>query len=219
MAATRSTIPSKSARAKARCRPPAKHRGLTYPPHTLPFTSHTTRQRKTRKRRDPPCVSSSGSVHYPCLRSPCLLLTSPMRAGEPLIKNGESIAFLGDSITAQGAAKPLGYVRLVVSGLDANGIKVNSVTPPVSAVHKSTNMLARLQRDVIAKKPTWMTLQLWRKRCLARPARCTVAAVPGQHHGHRRPGAGGGDQGHDPDIHVDHRGRYQQVQPDRRWVQ
>jgi len=78
-------------------------------------------------------------------------------AGEILVKSGESIAFLGDSITAQGADKPLGYVRLVVAGLETNGVHVKSVPAGISG-HKSNDMLARLQRDVIDKKPTWMTL-------------------------------------------------------------
>lgn len=36
-----------------------------------------------------------------------------------LVKPGESIAFLGDSITQFGAQSPGGYVRLVESGLTA----------------------------------------------------------------------------------------------------
>jgi lysophospholipase L1-like esterase len=87
----------------------------------------------------------------------CLLQASPAKAGEPLIANGESLAFFGDSITAAGWGNPLGYVRLVVAGLDANGIQVKPVPAGVSG-HKSNDMLARLQRDVIDKKPTWMTL-------------------------------------------------------------
>ena len=87
----------------------------------------------------------------------CLLPASPAKAGEPLIANGESLAFLGDSITAYGNSNPLGYVRLVVAGLDANDIKVKPCPAGVGG-HKSNDMLARLQRDVIEKKPTWMTL-------------------------------------------------------------
>ncbi len=84
-------------------------------------------------------------------------LTAPCRAETPAVKTGESIAFLGDSITAQGAASPAGYVRLVISGLDANGIKATAIPAGVGG-HKSNNMLARLKTDVLDKKPTWMTL-------------------------------------------------------------
>ena len=84
-------------------------------------------------------------------------LVLPMAAAEPLVKDGDSVAFLGDSITAGGWSNPLGYVRLVVAGLDANGIKVKPYPAGVSG-HKSNDMLSRLQRDVLDKKPIWMTL-------------------------------------------------------------
>ena len=74
-----------------------------------------------------------------------------------IVKNGESIAFLGDSITQAGAASPGGYVRLVASGLAAQGIEI-TVIPAGIGGHKSNDMLARLERDVLSKKPTWMTL-------------------------------------------------------------
>lgn len=73
------------------------------------------------------------------------------------VKGGEKIAFLGDSITAGGAGSPSGYVRLVISGLEANGIKAEAIPAGISG-HKSNQMLERLQKDVIDKKPNWMTL-------------------------------------------------------------
>jgi len=73
------------------------------------------------------------------------------------IKNSESIAFLGDSITQFGADLPGGYVRLVVSGLKANGITVTPYPAGISGQH-STEMLERLDRSVLSNKPTWMTL-------------------------------------------------------------
>lgn len=78
-------------------------------------------------------------------------------AEEPLVKSGEKIAFLGDSITAQGAGSPSGYVRLVISGLEANGIKTEAIPAGVGG-HKSNDMLARVDKDVISRKPDWMTL-------------------------------------------------------------
>ena len=73
------------------------------------------------------------------------------------VKSNESIAFLGDSITRNGAAMPGGYVCLVLSGLKANGI---TVTPYPAGIggDKSNQMLERLDSDVLSKKPTWMTL-------------------------------------------------------------
>jgi len=78
-------------------------------------------------------------------------------SAEIAVQNGERIAFLGDSITAGGWGNPLGYVRLVMAGLEANGVKAEAVPAGISG-HKSDNMLARLDRDVIAKQPQWMTL-------------------------------------------------------------
>lgn len=73
------------------------------------------------------------------------------------VKNNESIAFMGDSITANGANMPGGYVRLVISGLKANGITATPFPVGIGGQH-STEMLERLERDVLSKKPTWMTL-------------------------------------------------------------
>ncbi len=86
------------------------------------------------------------------------LLASAGSPAEPVaVQDGEKIAFLGDSITAGGMGSPAGYCRLVISGLEANGIKAAAIGAGVSG-HKSNQMLDRLERDVIAKKPEWMTL-------------------------------------------------------------
>jgi lysophospholipase L1-like esterase len=82
--------------------------------------------------------------------------TSLLNAEIP-VKSGEKIAFLGDSITQQGNGGPGGYVQLVGSGLAANGVKVEIIGAGISG-HKSDQMLERLDRDVLAKKPDWMTL-------------------------------------------------------------
>ena len=73
------------------------------------------------------------------------------------IKNGEKIAFLGDSITQQGHNLPTGYVNLVRIGLKVNGIQPEVVKAGISG-NKSNDMLNRLDRDVISKKPQIMTL-------------------------------------------------------------
>ena len=86
-----------------------------------------------------------------------LFASSLVSVAAPLVQNGQTVAFLGDSITEQGAATPGGYVRLVASGLAANGIEIKVVPAGISG-HKSDQMLARLERDVLSKKPDWMTL-------------------------------------------------------------
>ena len=76
---------------------------------------------------------------------------------EILVKDGQTVAFMGDSITAGGWGSPGGYVRLIVTGLEANGVKVTPVPAGISG-HKSDQMLARLKKDALDKKPDWMTL-------------------------------------------------------------
>ena len=81
--------------------------------------------------------------------------TSPARAGIA-VEEGQKIAFMGDSIT-QAGARPNGYVRLVIRGLASAGVKTTAVPAGISG-HKSNQMLARLERDVLSKSPDWMTL-------------------------------------------------------------
>ena len=72
------------------------------------------------------------------------------------VTSGQKIAFMGDSIT-QGGLGPQGYVTLVIRGLEANGVKAEMIPAGISG-HKSNDMLARLEKDVLSKKPDWMTL-------------------------------------------------------------
>jgi lysophospholipase L1-like esterase len=81
---------------------------------------------------------------------------SGLSGGEIAVKEGEKIAFLGDSIT-QGGMGPTGYVSLVIHGLKTAGVHATAIGAGISG-HKSNDMLARLQRDVIDKKPDWMTV-------------------------------------------------------------
>jgi lysophospholipase L1-like esterase len=74
-----------------------------------------------------------------------------------LPKTGDKIAFLGDSITAFGNRIPGGYLHLVADGLDKEGVKIVIIPAGVSG-NTSKDMLARLDRDVLSKKPQWMTL-------------------------------------------------------------
>lgn len=79
--------------------------------------------------------------------------------GEIMVKDGDTFAFLGDSITQQGQDKryPHGYVNLVIRALAAEGVNVKPIRAGISG-HKSNDMLARLDRDVLSKKPKFMTL-------------------------------------------------------------
>ena len=76
---------------------------------------------------------------------------------EILVKDGESVAFMGDSITQFGADQDGGYVRLVESGLADQGIKITVIPAGISTT-TSRHMLGRLQSQVLSKKPAWMTL-------------------------------------------------------------
>ena len=73
-----------------------------------------------------------------------------------LVKHGDKIAFMGDSITANGAGKN-GYVTWVTAALNQEGLEVVAI-PAGKAGHKSNDMLARMDADVISKNPQWMTL-------------------------------------------------------------
>ena len=86
-----------------------------------------------------------------------IALSQPLVAKDKIpVKNGQKIAFLGDSITAAGA-RPNGYCRLVLDGLEKQGLKTTGVFTGMSG-HKSNQMLARLDKDVLSKNPDWMTL-------------------------------------------------------------
>lgn len=74
-----------------------------------------------------------------------------------VVKSNDKIAFLGDSITQHGNYYEGGYINLVIAGLHANGIKAIKVPAGISG-NKAPQMLARLEKDVISKKPQFMTL-------------------------------------------------------------
>ncbi|MFP6872431.1 MAG: GDSL-type esterase/lipase family protein [Verrucomicrobiales bacterium] len=96
----------------------------------------------------------------PALLMACFILPSGNVAlaapGKIAVKNGEKIAFMGDSITAAGRRKG-GYCQLVLSALKDQGIEAAPVFAGISG-HKSNQMLARLENHVLRHKPNWMTL-------------------------------------------------------------
>lgn len=97
------------------------------------------------------------SVRHLGLCALLLATAAAIQAAEPLIRSGQTLAFLGDSITQFGAASSGGYVRLVESGLAAIGCTVKVIPAGISG-HKSNQMRERLDKDVLSKKPDWMTL-------------------------------------------------------------
>ena len=86
-----------------------------------------------------------------------LLLAAFTAHAQIIIKNGEKVAFLGDSITQQGWSRPHGYVKLVLWALESNGVKVMPIPAGVGG-NTSNDMLARIKRDVLDKKPDWVTI-------------------------------------------------------------
>ena len=84
------------------------------------------------------------------------LLSSATLSAEIVIKNGDKIAFLGDSITAQGKGAT-GYITFVMSALKDHGVNAASIPAGIGG-NKAPQMLKRLERDVLSKKPQYMTL-------------------------------------------------------------
>jgi len=83
-------------------------------------------------------------------------LMIPTASAELKIKSGETIAFMGDSITQAGNRKT-GYITLVMKALKQEGLKVKHL-PVGKSGNKSSDMLNRLDAAVISKDPDWMTL-------------------------------------------------------------
>ncbi len=78
----------------------------------------------------------------------------PLTAKSSPLKEGEVIAFLGDSITA-GGARSGGYCRLIYEAIQKNhpSLNVKVVYAGISG-HKVPDLQGRLDRDVLSKKPT-----------------------------------------------------------------
>jgi len=86
-----------------------------------------------------------------------MLVVGLITWAEIQIKDGQKVAFLGDSITYYGTAVPAGYCKLVESALKQQNLNVEMIFSGISG-HKSNQMLARLDADVLAAKPDWMLL-------------------------------------------------------------
>ena len=73
-----------------------------------------------------------------------------------LFKDGDTIAFLGDSIT-QAGADPSGYITLFEKTITNLGIEHYTMYKKGRGGDTSKQMLERVDADVIAVKPTWTT--------------------------------------------------------------
>jgi len=72
----------------------------------------------------------------------------------PALKKADRIVFLGDSITA-GATKPQGFITLIKHSIETahKDLGIETIGAGVSG-NKVPNLQARLQKDVLDKKPT-----------------------------------------------------------------
>jgi lysophospholipase L1-like esterase len=78
------------------------------------------------------------------------------------LKKGDRIIFFGDSLTALAVKDPnvpdgKGYVPLVRADLKDAGVEVDAVA---TGGHKVTDLLKRVDQDVLAKKPTIVVIQI-----------------------------------------------------------
>ena len=88
-----------------------------------------------------------------------MLSISFMASGASLIvKNGDNIGFLGDSLT-QFANREYGFILLVMRALKAEGVKNLKYIPGGVGGDRSNSILARLDK-FLAKKPSIVILQV-----------------------------------------------------------
>jgi isoamyl acetate esterase len=78
------------------------------------------------------------------------------------LKKGDRVLFFGDSLTAlaiqdKNVPEGKGYVPLVREALKAKGVEVDAVA---TGGHKVTDLLQRVDQDVLAKKPTYVVIQI-----------------------------------------------------------
>jgi len=78
------------------------------------------------------------------------------------LKKGDRIIFFGDSLTAlavkdKNVPDGKGYVPLVRDALKDKGVEVDAVA---TGGHKVTDLLQRVDADVISKKPTYVVIQI-----------------------------------------------------------
>ncbi|HEY1186989.1 MAG TPA: SGNH/GDSL hydrolase family protein [Gemmata sp.] len=85
---------------------------------------------------------------------------APAADAPPALKKGEKIVFLGDSITAGGVA-PKGYVTVIKNALNEKhkDLGIEIVGAGISG-NKVPDLQRRLEKDVLAKKPTLVVIYI-----------------------------------------------------------
>src|SRR5437588_7432687 len=78
------------------------------------------------------------------------------------LKKGDKIVFFGDSLTAlaikdRNVPEGKGYVPLVREALKDKGVEVDAVA---TGGHRVPNLLARVDGDVLSRKPTIVVIQI-----------------------------------------------------------
>ena len=102
------------------------------------------------------CVPASPVLSVLATVLSVLAPVSVTRGAEPTpLKAGDRIVFLGDSITAGGAVRPYGYIRLLEDALNKKhpDLKIECLGAGISG-NKVPNLQRRVDKDVVAKKPT-----------------------------------------------------------------
>ncbi len=92
---------------------------------------------------------------------PLVLLSCQAFSAERHLSKGETLVFLGDSITQAGEEKPDGYVQLVRSEFSEKhaNLGINVIGAGISG-HKVPDLLARLDSDVISKNPDLVVIYI-----------------------------------------------------------
>ncbi len=88
-----------------------------------------------------------------------LTAAASVQGASPPLKNGDRIVFLGDSITQAGAG-PTGFITLVRKALEKNASLDVKVFGAGIGGHKVPDLEARLERDVLSKKPTIVVIYI-----------------------------------------------------------
>lgn len=108
------------------------------------------------------CAIHSPSLHFPLVAStPTQVVPSSPTVMQNIRSHSFKIVALGDSITETGGKVPGGYVWLLQRYLEAlyPNRKIEIINAGISG-HKSTDMQARFQRDVIDQKPDLVTINV-----------------------------------------------------------
>lgn len=90
-----------------------------------------------------------------------LISVSTTQAAEPTaLKAGDRIVFFGDSITA-GGVKPTGYITVIRETLDKKyaDLKIECIGAGIGG-NKVPNLQGRVEKDVVAKKPTIVVIYI-----------------------------------------------------------